>query len=86
MVARDGAHRELAIVGRHGACPHEHSVDQSPQAVQVLAIRFSGHETGISGPRGDEPIQALPQLADHQARAGLDQWSVAQQQRFFLGR
>ena len=56
--------RELGVVGGHRAGADDHRVRQRAHAVHVAQVLFAGHELRVTGVRGDEAVEALPEMAD----------------------
>lgn len=82
----DMAHRELRVVGRHGAGADQHCVDQGPQTMQMHAAGQAVDVMRRPAPGGDAPVEALPQLGDRQAPAAGHQRQQAVEQRTRGGR
>lgn len=80
MRAGHGPHGEAAVVGEHGARADDDSVDERPKPVQVGAVVRSGDELGVPGPGGDEPVEALAELGNGEARAGSHEGAVEVEQ------
>ena len=68
MRAGDAAHRQLRIVGEHGADPHHHRIDQRAQAMQMIDRFGSVDVVRVARRGGDPSIQGLAELAENEAR------------------
>jgi hypothetical protein len=77
--ARAMAHRQLGIVGEHGAGANYDRIDQGPQPMQMQQTLGAGHVVGMAAGGGDATIQALAQLANHQLRCQQGQVAIEQQ-------
>jgi hypothetical protein len=73
------AHRQLGIIGEHGASADYHRIDQGPQPMQMQQTFGAGHVVGMAVGGGDASIQALAQLANHQLRRQQGQVAIEQQ-------
>ncbi len=77
--ARAMAHRQLGIVGEHGAGANYHRIDQGPQPMQMQQALGAGHVVGMAVGGGDATVQALAELANHQLRSQQGQEAIEQQ-------
>ncbi|OFA42606.1 UPF0104 family protein [Streptomyces xinghaiensis] len=75
--ARAGADRQPGIVRGGGAGADDHRVGERAQAVQMLPVLLAGDVVGVAGAAGDEPVQALPQLREGEARTGEAEGQIA---------
>ena len=62
--ARHVTRRELRIVCRHGARPHDDGVAEGAHAVHVTQILATGDELRLTGVRRDEAIEAFTEMPD----------------------
>jgi hypothetical protein len=67
-----GPHGELAVVGDDGAHTDHDGIHQGPQPMQVGPVCRARHVAGVAGAGRNEPVEALSELGEHQARAGGD--------------
>ena len=58
------ARGQLRIVGRDRAGAHHHRIAERAQGVQVDDVLVAGDELRVAGMRGDEAVDALPEVAD----------------------
>ncbi|MFO1425878.1 MAG: hypothetical protein U1F11_02670 [Steroidobacteraceae bacterium] len=85
----DLAGRESWIVGGHRAGADQHRIEQRPHAMQVHDVLAAGHVAGIAAVGGDEAVEALAHVADHErqlARGRREQRLVELAQRAAAGR
>jgi glycosyltransferase 2 family protein len=79
--SRHRTRRQLGIIGRDRLGTNDHGIRQRAQPVQVLPVLFARDVVGVTGPRGDETIDALSQLGDRDRWPRSDQGSVSIEQR-----
>lgn len=84
--AADMAHRELGVVGLHGAGAHHHGIHQGAQAVQVHQALWPVDVVGVATLGGDAPVEALAELGDGQSPGAGRERGEALQQLAGLGR
>ena len=71
--------RQAWVVGGDGTGPDDYGVDERSQPVQPADVGRPGDIVGMPVLGGDPPIQALPDLADHQIGAELE-WQIEVEQ------
>ena len=59
-------HGQLRVVRADRLGTDHDRVDQRTQPVQVLPVLVPGDKASVPRARGDEPVQALPELGDGQ--------------------
>jgi hypothetical protein len=84
--SRHRTRRQLRIIGSDRLGADDHGIHQCPQPVQVLPVFDTRDVICVTGPRGDEAVDALSQLGNDDRRSGSDQRPVPiEQQRVRSG-
>lgn len=69
------------VVGKGGAYPDHHGIDQGTQAVKVNQALLTVDIVGVAGMGGNSPVKALPKLGNHQALAAGQRGQAVKQLR-----